>query len=45
MYSETYLRYLEGLHRDADNLYAIAEKARRLGHDPKPFVEIPQAND
>jgi len=45
MYSATYLRYLEGLHREADNLYEIAEKARRLGHDPKPFVEIPQASD
>jgi len=45
MYSATYLRYLEGLHRGADNLYEIAEKARRLGHDPKPFVEIPQASD
>ena len=45
MYRDSYRRYLGNLHRDADNLYEIAEKARRLGHDPKPFVEIPQASD
>jgi len=45
MYSDSYTKYLESLHDDANKLYAIAELARKQGHDPKPFVEIPQAND
>ena len=28
-----------------DHAYSVAEEARNLGLDPKPFVEIPRAND
>ena len=45
MYSDAYSKYLASLHSDANHLYEIAEAARIQGHDPKPFVEIPQAND
>lgn len=45
MYSEDYTKYLKSLHGDADKLYEIANSAREKGFDPKPYVEIPQAND
>ena len=45
MYSEDYTKYLQSLHGDADKLYEIANSARAKGFDPKPYVEIPQAND
>ena len=38
-------RYQQLLDEHADHAYRIAEEARKLGLDPKPFVEIPRAND
>ena len=40
-----YDSYLEILQKDCDIVYEIAESARKAGHDPKSFVEIPQAHD
>ena len=37
--------YQKLLDEHADHAYRVAEKARELGLDPKPFVEIPRAND
>ena len=37
--------YQQLLDEHADHAYRVAEKARELGLDPKPFVEIPRAND
>ena len=38
-------RYQQLLDENTDHAYRIAEQARKLGLDPKPFVEIPRAND
>ena len=38
-------RYQQILDDHADHAYRVAEEARQLGLDPKPFVEIPRAND
>ena len=38
-------RYQTLLDEQADHAYSVAEEARNLGLDPKPFVEIPRAND
>ena len=38
-------RYQNLLDEHADHAYRVAEEARNLGLDPKPFVEIPRAND
>ena len=38
-------RYQQLLDEHADHAYRVAEEARKLGFDPKPFVEIPRAND
>ena len=38
-------RYQQILDDHADHGYRVAEEARQLGLDPKPFVEIPRAND
>jgi len=37
--------YFRSLSRKTDECYRIAEAARKLGRDPEPFVEIPQAED
>ena len=37
--------YQQLLDEHADHAYRVAEKTRELGLDPKPFVEIPRAND
>ena len=38
-------RYQNILDEQADHAYRVAEQARNLGLDPKPFVEIPRAAD
>ncbi|MBE8539601.1 DNA polymerase II large subunit [Geoglobus acetivorans] len=38
-------RYHESLLRELERLYKIAERARSLGLDPKPHVEIPVARN
>ena len=38
-------RYQTILDDRTDHAYKVAEQARKLGLDPKPFVEIPRAND
>ena len=40
-----YDAYLEFLQKECNSVYEIAEAARSKGHDPKNFVEIPQAHD
>lgn len=40
-----YADYLSRLHEEANAAYVIAEQARKKGHDPKNYVEIPKAND
>ena len=37
--------YQQLLDEHADHAYRVAEEARNLGLDPKPYVEIPRAND
>ncbi|MEM4295296.1 MAG: DNA polymerase II large subunit [Candidatus Anstonellales archaeon] len=38
-------RYFSSIKNEVENAYAIAERARRKGFDPKPYVEIAKAND
>jgi DNA polymerase II large subunit len=40
-----YSEYSNILQEGCDVAYQIAEQARKVGHDPKNFVEIPQAHD
>ena len=40
-----YESYLKNLQSDCDKAYEIAGKARSMGFDPVPYVEIPQAHD
>ena len=40
-----YDAYLEFLQKECNSVYEVAEAARSKGHDPKNFVEIPQAHD
>ncbi len=44
LYNE-FKRYHEHLLREVERCYKIAEKARSLGLDPKPYVEIPIAKN
>jgi DNA polymerase II large subunit len=37
--------YFESLKQRIQQIYDIADEARELGYDPKPFVEIPPAHD
>jgi len=43
--SQEMMAYFEGIRREVDRIYRIAEKARSLGLDPEPHVEIPIAGD
>lgn len=43
--SERMYEYFSELARQKDECYAVATEARKLGIDPEPFVEIPQAED
>ena len=40
-----YNGYLKHLQEECDSVYGVAQEARAKGHDPKNFVEIPQAHD
>jgi len=40
-----YDNYFRSLTERVQKVYDIADKARELGYDPKPFVEIPPAHD
>jgi len=40
-----YSNYAKILQEKCDEEYALANLARKQGHDPKDFVEIPQAHD
>ncbi len=44
-FSEEMAEYFSKLMAMNDECYAIANKARSLGYDPEPEVEIPQAED
>jgi DNA polymerase II large subunit len=37
--------YFSELSRQKDICYAVAEEAKKLGIDPEPYVEVPQAED
>ncbi|MGI6472172.1 MAG: DNA polymerase II large subunit [Candidatus Methanomethylophilaceae archaeon] len=43
--SEEMYGYFSDLARQKDECYAVAGEARKLGIDPEPFVEVPQAED
>lgn len=43
--SEEMKAYFEGLEREAERCYTIAERARKIGADPEDHVEIPRAED
>ena len=43
--SEEMKTYFEGLEREAERCYTIAERARKIGGDPEGHVEIPRAED
>ncbi len=43
--SEEMKAYFEGLEREAERCYTIAERARKSGGDPEDHVEIPRAED
>lgn len=45
MSSMDYDSYLKNLQSECDKAYEIAGKARSMGFDPVPYVEIPQAHD
>ena len=40
-----YDAYIDFLQDECNSVYEVAESARSKGHDPKNFVEIPQAHD
>ena len=43
--SEKYRKYFARIERDVEKIYIFAEKARKIGVDPVPNVESPQARD
>lgn len=43
--SKEMYEYFSELSRQKDMCYAVAEEARKVGIDPEPFVEVPQAED
>ena len=40
-----YEEYIDFLQNECNSVYEVAQSARSKGHDPKNFVEIPQAHD